>query len=102
MERKKIDKFVFSGEFKDVPLPIAVPGHLQTINAGFRSFRPVLNNDKCINCMLCYVMCPDGTIYKDDGRLVIDYDYCKGCGMCAQECKVKAIEMVSEDKYGRV
>lgn len=100
MERKKVERFNFSGEFKDIPLPIAVPGNLQTINAGFRSFRPVLDNAKCVSCMMCYVMCPDGCIYSEQEQLVIDYDYCKGCGICAQECKVKAIEMISEDKYG--
>jgi pyruvate ferredoxin oxidoreductase delta subunit len=26
----------------------------------------------------------------------IDYDYCKGCGICAVECPRKAIEMVPE------
>jgi len=28
--------------------------------------------------------------------LKIDYDYCKGCGICAQECPFKAISMVRE------
>ncbi|MBU2732340.1 4Fe-4S binding protein, partial [Acidithiobacillus ferridurans] len=26
----------------------------------------------------------------------IDYDYCKGCGLCAHECPVGYIAMVSE------
>ena len=102
MERKTVEKFKFSGEFKDIPFPIAIPGNLQTFNAGFRSFRPVLDNTKCVGCMMCYVMCPDGSLYREGENLLIDYDYCKGCGICAQECKVKAIEMVSEDKYGRL
>jgi len=29
---------------------------------------------------------------------VFDYDYCKGCGICANECPTKAIEMVRETK----
>jgi Pyruvate/2-oxoacid:ferredoxin oxidoreductase delta subunit len=28
----------------------------------------------------------------------IDYDYCKGCSMCAVECPVKAIDMVQDNK----
>jgi len=28
----------------------------------------------------------------------IDYDYCKGCGICANECPKKAIEMIIEVK----
>lgn len=27
----------------------------------------------------------------------IDYDYCKGCGICSNVCPVKAIEMVREE-----
>jgi Na+-translocating ferredoxin:NAD+ oxidoreductase RNF subunit RnfB len=30
-------------------------------------------------------------------RYEIDYDYCKGCGLCVAECPSGAIEMVPED-----
>jgi Pyruvate/2-oxoacid:ferredoxin oxidoreductase delta subunit len=33
-----------------------------------------------------------------DNKFVIDYDYCKGCGICAHECPRHAIEMVEEAK----
>jgi pyruvate ferredoxin oxidoreductase delta subunit len=26
----------------------------------------------------------------------VDYDFCKGCGICAHECKSKSIEMLKE------
>ncbi|MCK5239384.1 MAG: 4Fe-4S binding protein, partial [Candidatus Thorarchaeota archaeon] len=29
-----------------------------------------------------------------DGTPHIDYDYCKGCGICSQVCPPKCIEMV--------
>jgi pyruvate ferredoxin oxidoreductase delta subunit len=29
---------------------------------------------------------------------VIDYEHCKGCGLCAYECPAGAIEMIKEEK----
>ena len=62
----------------------------------WRVFRPVKDDDKCNNCMLCWVYCPEASIGKDD--LEIDFQYCKGCGICAVECPTGAIEMVKEEK----
>jgi 2-oxoisovalerate ferredoxin oxidoreductase delta subunit len=47
------------------------------------------------------MFCPDSAIKIENDKVVgIDYDYCKGCGICAQECpkKVQAIVMVKEEK----
>ncbi len=42
-------------------------------------------------------VCPDNAIIKlGDGRYEIDYDYCKGCGLCVAECPSGAIEMTPE------
>ena len=30
------------------------------------------------------------------GRFDVNMDYCKGCGVCANECRFKAITMVRE------
>ena len=72
--------------------------HLTSINAGWRTFKPVINYDKCVNCLRCFLVCPDGVIDKSGERLEIDYDYCKGCGVCEHECKPRAIDMVKEEK----
>jgi len=72
-------------------------GHLVSENAGWRTFRPVVDTDKCTGCLRCYLVCPDGTIYKEAGKVAVSYDFCKGCGVCAHECKVGAITMVKED-----
>lgn len=72
-------------------------GHLTEKNAGWRTFRPVIDNEKCVMCLRCYLVCPDGTIYKSEEGLDIDYDFCKGCGVCAYECNVEAIKMVKEE-----
>ena len=50
--------------------------------------------------------CPDGTIAKlrdDEGTCVavtVDYDFCKGCGVCAKVCPVPCITMVDEQEGG--
>jgi pyruvate ferredoxin oxidoreductase delta subunit len=30
---------------------------------------------------------------------IINYDYCKGCGICAEECPADAIRMVDESSH---
>lgn len=71
-------------------------GHLVTINAGWRNKRPVIHSNKCVGCLQCYMYCPDGVIYKSGKKVAIDYDFCKGCGICAKTCKLHAIEMKME------
>lgn len=81
-------------------------GFLVSKNAGWRSMRPVIDHTACTMCLTCYMMCPDGTIYKEyvegDGAnarpdaIAIDYDFCKGCGICAKVCPAQCIAMVEE------
>lgn len=66
---------------------------------GWRSFRPIWDWQKCVNCKVCWIYCPDGSIRVRDGVVVgIDLNHCKGCGICAKECPHGAIEMVEETK----
>ena len=65
----------------------------------WRVFRPNLDDKKCVKCLRCWIFCPEGSIKRNkDGTVTINYDYCKGCGVCAEECKVKAITMEREAK----
>ena len=67
----------------------------------WRSLRPIHEKEKCTNCLLCWVYCPDSSIVVKEGKFDhFDYDHCKGCGICAHECppKASAIKMVDELK----
>jgi pyruvate ferredoxin oxidoreductase delta subunit len=63
------------------------------------TLKPVKDQTKCINCLICWAYCPDTAILVKDGKLTgFDYEHCKGCGICAEVCadKIKAISMVEE------
>ena len=55
------------------------------------------NCGTCMHCDVCLVFCPDVAIHKDEsGEYHIDYDHCKGCGICVNECPREAMELVPE------
>ena len=69
--------------------------------SGWRTYRPIHDKGKCINCLRCWIFCPDAAIEVENGKIVgFDYKHCKGCGICAHECppKVKAITMKLESE----
>ena len=68
-------------------------------NALFEA-RRCLSCGSCFSCDNCYGVCPDNAVIKI-GRpgeaYAIDYDFCKGCGICVSECPSGAIQMVPEE-----
>ena len=87
-------------------------GHLVDTNAGWRNIRPLISSDACTGCLQCYLYCPDGAIFKtgasakDAGApfapVAVDYDFCKGCGVCVTVCSFGALSMVPEHGDGAV
>ena len=72
------------------------PGSSRKNKTGsWRTFKPILDEDKCIDCENCFLFCPEGCVSK---KHEIDYDYCKGCGICARECPEEAITMKEEEE----
>lgn len=47
----------------------------------------------CNACDRCVTFCPDGVLRREGDRVVFDYDYCKGCGVCVSECSRAVIYM---------
>jgi 2-oxoacid:acceptor oxidoreductase delta subunit (pyruvate/2-ketoisovalerate family) len=75
-----------------------VQGNLTEDNALFEA-RRCLSCGNCFECDNCYGVCPDNAVIKlgPGKRFEFNYEYCKGCGVCAAECPCGAIDMVAED-----
>ena len=75
-----------------------VQGGLDESNALFEA-RRCLSCGNCFECDNCYGVCPDNAVIKHGPGKGFDfnYDYCKGCGICAAECPCGAIKMVPEE-----
>ncbi len=71
----------------------------------WRDKKPVIDETKCVPsikgqpaCFLCWLFCPEGVISMTI-PVEINLEYCKGCGICAEECPSKAITMVGEEDH---
>ncbi len=89
--------------WKDIPKGglILEAGNSEKYETGsWRALRPVRDEKKCTNCLICWVYCPDSAIIVENEKIKgIDYDHCKGCGICAAECPVNAITMKNESEF---
>jgi 2-oxoacid:acceptor oxidoreductase delta subunit (pyruvate/2-ketoisovalerate family) len=75
-----------------------VQGGLDEANALFEA-RRCLSCGNCFECDNCYGVCPDNAVVKlGPGKgFEFKYDYCKGCGICVEECPSGAIKMEPEE-----
>jgi 2-oxoacid:acceptor oxidoreductase delta subunit (pyruvate/2-ketoisovalerate family) len=76
-----------------------LPGEaVQPRTGGWRTgLKPEVDLSACVNCLLCWLYCPDTAVRVDDATFVgFDDDYCKGCELCAAVCPTGAITMVRD------
>jgi oxalate oxidoreductase subunit delta len=70
------------------------------ITGNWRFLRPVIDQQKCTQCKVCWIYCPDACIDPDPAGFTINLKYCKGCGICWTECPAKgAITPVPELEF---
>lgn len=69
-------------------------------NTAMREAGRCFNCGICNNCDNCYLFCPDVSILRgrDMTERHINYDYCKGCGLCVVECPRNAMTLYEEGK----
>lgn len=89
--------------WKDIPIGGLIPeagNSVEYKTGGWRAFRPVLDPEKCIHCLICWIYCPDSSVLAEDEKMRgFDLAHCKGCGICASVCPKDAIEMVEEGEF---
>lgn len=106
MSKDKVCGFLAASEdaksWKEIPPAglIVDAGNSKEYKTGtWRTFRPLVDKKRCINCLICWIMCPDSSIYVEDEKMQgFDYDHCKGCKICQQVCPVKCIKTVKESE----
>jgi 2-oxoacid:acceptor oxidoreductase delta subunit (pyruvate/2-ketoisovalerate family) len=72
---------------------------VQPHTGGWRTgVKPAVDLARCVDCLLCWLHCPDSAVVLRGTSLErFDYDFCKGCEICAEVCPTDAISMVSEE-----
>jgi pyruvate ferredoxin oxidoreductase delta subunit len=107
MVHKKVSGFLCASDdlkgWRDLPegALIIEPGNSREYyTGGWRTFRPVVDKKRCINCLICWMYCPDMSISADEGNMGgYDYDHCKGCSTCAEVCPTRCIKMIEESRF---
>jgi len=51
----------------------------------------------CNNCDNCRLFCPDVSVIREADTRRVNYDYCKGCGICVVECPRNAMSLDKEE-----
>src|SRR5438309_6003 len=75
------------------------------VRLGYTEEMAIRESDRCFSCGVCngcdncWVVCPDTSIVRDqrlNGHYAVNLNYCKGCGVCVQECPTGCLEFVPE------
>ena len=80
-------------------------GTFDEVNSGLSTESAINEAKRCFHCGVCnqcdncYIFCPDIAILKNgtnSSGYQINMDYCKGCGICINECPRTAMIMEQE------
>jgi pyruvate ferredoxin oxidoreductase delta subunit len=94
-------------DWKELPKGAVIPNAGNAVEYKTGNWVPkklVFNKDTCINCGLCWPVCPDDAIILDDkGNMVgVDEDHCKDCGLCVEVCPTKEKSLYFEKQEKKI
>lgn len=97
-------------KYHEIPIggTVVTEDAIQPKTGGWRmGVKPMVHLDKCVNCLICWLDCPDTAVLAQGKDFFgFEYDYCKGCSLCAEVCPTDAIEMVPDEQdvpaFGRM
>lgn len=82
--------------WREIPIAgVCTKSSVGFMTGDWKTYMPVVNPEKCTTCLTCAMFCPEGAIKwrPELGKIEFDFSFCKGCGICANECPTKAITM---------
>jgi len=88
--------------FEDLNLTYVSPAPAAKADDGFSQEVAVAEAQRCLSCGVCndcgncWLFCPDVAIFRKNEEYDINYDYCKGCGICSEVCPCGVITMEAE------
>jgi 2-oxoacid:acceptor oxidoreductase delta subunit (pyruvate/2-ketoisovalerate family) len=106
-EELNLDYFEKAGRAQEgiYPLPERTKGFFEvktslTERTALEEAGRCFNCGTCNECETCYTFCPEASILKEAKTLSrqVDYDFCKGCGICFVECPRRAISLKEEER----
>lgn len=103
-----LNYFEHAARIKSPVLPVEARRNYEEVEGGLNQAQVFTESQRCFSCGNCFAcdncwtLCPDSAVLKttelanDGSHYVFDYDYCKGCGLCAHECPSSFIAMKEE------
>ena len=67
-----------------------------TNSQAMEEIRRCFNCGVCNACDNCRIFCPEVAVIYKDSEMQINFDYCKGCGICVFECPRNAMDLEEE------